>query len=148
MAKPYLLWAIIGMVGYSFTALFVKLATASGRFSSFFILLLAGLIVFPTAAVIVLQRGDLKTLAWSDFATKDALFALGTGIALTVAVTSFFLALSLGAASVVVPIYGMFIVGGAVLGIVFLHEPITARKLIGIALAAASIYLIAGNPKW
>jgi transporter family protein len=59
------------------------------------------------------------------------------------AVTSLFRALSLGPASVVVPIYGMFIVGGAVLGILFLHEPLTIRKAAGIALAAASILLLA-----
>jgi bacterial/archaeal transporter family protein len=147
MNRPYLLWAIIGMLGYSFTALFVKLSTASGRFSSFLVLAMAGLIVFPTVAAITLFRGDIKGLAWTDFATKDALFALATAVALTVAVSSFFLALSLGPASVVVPIYGMFIVGGAVLGLIFLHEPLTLRTSLGILLAIASIYLIAGNPK-
>jgi transporter family protein len=43
----------------------------------------------------------------------------------------------------VVPIYGMFVVGGALLGIVFLNEPLTYRKLLGILFAALSIYLIA-----
>lgn len=31
-------WALIGMVGYSFTTLLVKLATRNGRLSSFFLL--------------------------------------------------------------------------------------------------------------
>ena len=57
--------------------------------------------------------------------------------------TSLFRALSLGPASIVVPIYGMFIVGGAVLGVLFLHEPVTARKLAGIGFAAISILLLA-----
>jgi transporter family protein len=74
---------------------------------------------------------------------SSALFAYATGIALTVAVMSLFRALSLGPASIVVPIYGMFIVGGAILGILFLHEPITTRKLAGIVLAIISIVLIA-----
>ena len=47
------------------------------------------------------------------------------GLALTVAVTSLFHALSLGPANVVVPIYGMFIVGGSLLGVLFLGEPMT-----------------------
>jgi drug/metabolite transporter (DMT)-like permease len=50
------------------------------------------------------------------------------------------------ATSVVVPIYGMFIVGGAVLGLVLPHEPLTLRKALGILLAAVSIYLIACHP--
>jgi bacterial/archaeal transporter family protein len=56
---------------------------------------------------------------------------------------SLFRALSLGPASIVVPVYGMFIVGGAILGILFLHEPLTTRKLVGISLAAISIFLMA-----
>jgi drug/metabolite transporter (DMT)-like permease len=39
----------------------------------------------------------------------------------------------------------MFIVGGAVLGLLFLHEPLTLRKAIGVLLAIASIYLVAGQ---
>jgi transporter family protein len=92
---------------------------------------------------ITIARDDLKNLSPKDFMGSSALFAYATGIALTVAVMSLFRALSLGPASIVVPIYGMFIVGGAILGIVFLHEPITARKLAGIVLAIISIILIA-----
>jgi transporter family protein len=66
-------------------------------------------------------------------------------VALVIAVVFYFLALSEGPASVVVPIYGMFIVGGAVLGLIFLHEPFTLRKAFGILLAAISVYLIAGH---
>jgi len=40
----------------------------------------------------------------------------------------------------------MFIVGGAILGLIFLHEPVTLRKALGILLAAISVYLIAGHP--
>jgi transporter family protein len=58
-------------------------------------------------------------------------------------VASLFRALSLGPASVVAPIYGMFIVGGPILGMAFLNEPPNLRKLFGIGLAVVSIYLIA-----
>jgi multidrug transporter EmrE-like cation transporter len=86
-----------------------------------------------------------KLKAGSAAATAVQLM-LGTGVALVIAVVFYFLALSEGPTSVVVPIYGMFIVGGAVLGLVFLHEPLTLRKALGILLAAVSIYLIAGHP--
>ena len=139
----YIAWALTGMVGYSFTTLLVKLATRSGQFSSFLVLAIACVITFTTAVMITLVRGDLQTVTAKDFTSPSAWFTYATGIALTVAVMSLFRALSLGPASTVVPIYGMFIVGGAVLGILFLHEPLTARKVVGIGLAAVSIFLLA-----
>ena len=133
------------MLGYSFTALLVKLATTSGRFSGFFVLMIASGMVVTTSATITLLRGEMKAFSWNNLATTDGAFVFGAGIALVVAVVAYFLALSIGPTSVVVPLYGMFIVGGAVLGLVFLHEPLTLRKTIGILLAIASIYLIAGQ---
>jgi transporter family protein len=138
----YITWALIGMVGYSFTTLLVKFATRSGQFSSFLVLAIACVITFTTAVSVTLFRGDLQHVSVKDFAGSSAWYAYATGIALTVAVMSLFRALSLGPASIVVPIYGMFIVGGAVLGIAFLHEPLTARKVVGIGLAVISIFLL------
>lgn len=144
--KPYLLWAFVGMVGYSFTALLVKLATSSGRFSGFFVLMIASGMVVISSGTITFARGEMKSLSWHNLGTADGAFALGAGVALVIAVVSYFLALSTGPASIVVPVFGMFIVGGAVLGLLFLHEPLTLRKVIGILLAIASIYLIAAHP--
>jgi transporter family protein len=90
-------------------------------------------------------RGDIKAFSRANLVSVDGLFAIGAGVALVVAVVFYFLALSEGPASVVVPIYGMFIVGGAVLGLLFLHEPFTFRKALGIFLAVVSVYLIAGS---
>ena len=146
MSKSYLLWAGIGMIGYSVTALLVKLATQSGRFSSYFVLMVSSAMVVATSTTITVLRGDMRAFSRNNFGSTDGLFALGTGVALVVAVVFYFLALSEGPASVVVPIYGMFIVGGAVLGLLFLHEPFTLRKGLGILLAAISVYLIAGHP--
>jgi transporter family protein len=146
MSKSYLLWAFIGMIGYSVTALLVKLATQSGRFSGFFVLMIASAMVVITSTIITVVRGDMKAFSSNNLTGSDGMFALGTGVALVIAVVFYFLALSEGPVSVVVPIFGMFIVGGAVLGLIFLHEPLTLRKALGILLAAVSIYLIAGHP--
>jgi transporter family protein len=141
----YIIWALVGMVAYSFTTLFVKLATRGGKFSSFVVLAIAtAMVPFATVSVAFL-RGDTKGLHFRDFIASDALWIYAAGFALTIAVSSLFRALSLGPASIVVPIYGLFIVGGAILGLVFLHEPVTVRKLLGVAFAAVSIYLLAGG---
>ena len=133
------------MIGYSVTALLVKLATQSGRFSSYFVLMVSSTMVVATSTTITILRGDIRAFSRDNLGSTDGLFALGTGVALVIAVVFYFLALSEGPASVVVPIYGMFIVGGAVLGLIFLHEPFTLRKALGILLAAISVYLIAGH---
>jgi bacterial/archaeal transporter family protein len=139
----HITWALIGMVGYSLTTLLVKLATRSGQFSSFLVLAIATSIVFTSAVCVALIRGDLQQINVQMLVSTSALFSYATGIVLAVAVISLFRALSLGPASTVVPIYGMFIVGGAILGFLVLHEPLTLRKIIGIGLAVVSIYLLA-----
>jgi transporter family protein len=96
------------------------------------------------ATSIAIGRGDTRSLA--DATAGDLSYAAATGVALTIAVSSLFLALSLGPASIVVPIYGMFIIGGSALGMLVLREPITVYKLVGIGLATASIYFITVNP--
>jgi hypothetical protein len=62
-------------------------------------------------------------------------WSLTAGVALSIAVTSLFRALELGPASVVVPIYGMFVVGGFILGVVLLGETITFPKAVGLVAA-------------
>jgi bacterial/archaeal transporter family protein len=56
-------------------------------------------------------------------------------------VNALFHALSLGPANVVVPIYGMFVVGGSLLGVLVLGEPMAWHK--GLAAAVIGIVLIA-----
>src|SRR5215475_7974514 len=119
MSKSYLFWAFIGMIGYSVTATMVKLATQSGRFSSYFVLMISSAMVVTTSTTITILRGDIKAFSRENLASADGMLALGAG---------------------------MFIVGGAALGLVFLHEPLTLRTALGILLAAVSIYLIAGQP--
>jgi bacterial/archaeal transporter family protein len=143
----YIGLAILGMIGYSLVTLFVKLATRSGQFSSFLVLAIATVIVTVSAVSVAALRGDFRGLEARDFGSANAFWAYATGVALTVAVVSLFRALSLGPASVVVPIYGMFIVGGAVLGMLFLNEPPNVRKLLGIGLAAVSVIVIATSTR-
>jgi transporter family protein len=134
------------MIGYSLTAMLVKLATQSGRFSSYFVLMVSSAMVVATSTIITILRGDMKAFSRDNLVSSDGMLVLGAGVALVIAVAFYFLALSQGPTSIVVPIYGMFIVGGAMLGIIFLHEPLTLRKALGILLAGVSIYLIAGHP--
>src|SRR5438034_11818463 len=99
MSKSYLLWAAIGMIGYSVTALLVKLATQSGRFSSYFVLMISSAMVVATSTTITILRGDMKTFSRENLAGADGMFVFGAGVALVSAVVFYFLALSEGPTS-------------------------------------------------
>jgi len=92
------------MIGYSVTATLVKLATQSGRFSSYFVLMISSAMVVATSTTITILRGDMKAFSRDNLASADGMLALGAGVALVIAVVFYFLALSEGPASVVVPI--------------------------------------------
>ena len=139
--QSYIYWALLGMVGYSFTTLFTKLAERSGDVSSFIVLAVSTIIVPTFVLSIVAIRGELKPLIY-DLEKGTFLWAVAGGLSLTVAVTSLFHALSLGPANVVVPIYGMFIVGGSLLGVLFLGEPMTWNKIVGLAAAVFGVMLV------
>jgi hypothetical protein len=62
MMPSYILWALFGMAGHSFTTLFVKLATRSDAVSSFMVLAAATTMVAIAAIAIVWTRGELKGL--------------------------------------------------------------------------------------
>jgi transporter family protein len=143
----YLSWALLGMVGYSFVTLFVKLAGQHGQIPPFLVLAISTVMAASVAVVITISLGDLAALTGRTLMSPSGLWTLAAGIALSVAVTALFRALSLGPASVVVPVYGMFIVGGSVLSLLFLGEPLTVRKAAGIALAVIAIVLISGNKR-
>src|SRR5436189_3873431 len=137
MSKSYLLWAVIGMIGYSVTATMVTLATQSGRFSSYFVLMISSAMVVATSTTITVLRGDMKTFSRDNLVSADGMFVLGAGVALVIAVVFYFLALSEGRTAACVPIYGLFIVAAPGLDSVFLRAPLTRRNPLGIPLPAA-----------
>jgi transporter family protein len=85
--------------------------------------MISSAMVVTTSTTITILRGDIKAFSRDNLASPDGMLALGAGVALVTAVVFYFLALSEGPTSVVVPIYGMFIVGGAVLGLFFCSRP-------------------------
>lgn len=139
----HIAWALLGMAGYSLTTLFVKLAARTGELTPFAVLAISTGIVAVSVWALTISSGALAGKAAADFVRPSALYAYAAGIALAIAVTSLFKGLAAGPASVVVPIYWMFIIGGALLGILFLGEPVTIRKSVGLAVAVLGIYLVA-----
>jgi bacterial/archaeal transporter family protein len=119
---------------------FVKLAERSGEASTYMVMAVSTSIVAAAAFSIVALRGELKPLLF-ELERPPLLWAIAAGVAHTV--NALFHALSLGPANVVVPIYGMFVIGGSLLGVVFLGEPMAWHKLAGLIAAVIGIILIA-----
>jgi len=132
----YLVWALIALLGYTAVPPLVKLATADIP-SDVVLLISNGMLVVAAIGIIL-----ISDVSVTPYLTHErSLYAYGAGLALTVGIISYYRALAAGPVSVVVPIFGMFIATSSILGIAFLDEPLTGRKVAGIGLAVAAIYL-------
>jgi len=133
----YVGWALLALVSYSMFTPLASLATNDIP-SEVVALVVNGMLVVAAFGVVVHSGDGLVRYLGQD----SAKYMVGAGLFLTVGILSYYRALSMGPVSVVVPIFGMFIVGSSILGMVFLGETVTARKLVGITLAAAGVYLV------
>jgi transporter family protein len=132
----YLVWAIIALLGYTAVPPLVKLATADIP-SDVVVLISNGILVIAAIGLII--TSDVSVTPYLTH--ERAIYAYGAGIALTVGIIAYYRALAAGPVSVVVPIFGMFIATSSIIGIAFLDEPLTGRKVAGIGLAVAAVYL-------
>lgn len=135
------LWALIAMIAYSFVAPFVSRAIGGGM-PEFLVLLITSVMLVLASFVIAVLTGEFSV---RKLAHPSAWNAYLGGVFLAVGIIAYYRALSLGAVSVVVPIFGLFIVVSSVVGFVLLDEPFTLRKVVGIVLAGIAVYLVAGS---
>ncbi|MDZ7688102.1 MAG: EamA family transporter [Halobacteriales archaeon] len=137
----YVVYAFVALVAYSVVPPFVDIATEEIPSST--AALISNSILVAVALGVVAYNGDWDV---SYLTGRHALYAYAAGVALAVGILAYYRALELGPVSVVVPIFGMFIVGSAVVGVVFLDESVTARKVVGVALAVVAVYLVTVEP--
>ncbi|PSQ59406.1 MAG: multidrug transporter [Halobacteriales archaeon SW_9_67_25] len=132
----YILWAILALVAYSLVPPLSKLATEELHIMVVALVANVTITAVNLAVVLSLDEGTLGSLS-----STHGLYAIAAGVFLTVGVLSYFHSLSIGPVSVVTPIFGLFLVGSSVVGMVALDEPATARKLAGLGCAALAVYL-------
>jgi transporter family protein len=72
------------------------------------------------------------------------LIGLGAGLAGAVGFVYFFIALSRGPASTVIPITSLYVAVASMLALLLLSEPITLKKALGIACAVVAVILLSG----
>jgi len=132
----YLAWAVLALVAYSLVPPLSKLASEEIPIMVVALVGNALITVVNLAVVLYFDDGVVSALT-----SSHAVYAVGAGLALTVGVLSYFYALSIGEVSVVTPVFGLFIVGSAAVGMAALNEPVTARKLTGLGFAVVAVYL-------
>jgi transporter family protein len=100
---------------------------------------------FGAAAVAVcvalLAAGERKS-AWSP---GDLWIPALTGLVGAIGLTTFYLALEQGKASVVIPLIGLYPIVAAVLSVAVLGESLSAMQIAGVALAVVAIALLAAG---
>jgi len=135
----YLGWALVALVGYSIFTPLAQIATQ--QVPSTVVALVANTILALSALAVVLYTtgGDIG----GYFTGNAPVYMVSAGLFLTVGILAYYRALSAGPISVVTPIYGMFLVGSSIIGIVVLGEPLSIRKAAGIGLAVVAVYLTA-----
>jgi uncharacterized membrane protein len=118
-------------------ALFAKLATES---------------LAPTTAMIVSYATSVGVAVGYVALTQDSValtgrgvgFALAAGVFAGAGAVAYYAGLDYGSTGVVTTVSALYFVVAALLGALFLGEPLGLRRLAGIALATGAVALLAG----
>jgi bacterial/archaeal transporter family protein len=121
------LWGVWGFLG--------KVAAQNLPAQAVYLLTISGHLV---VVAFILAKG-LGPVSWQPAGVGAA---LGSGIAMAVALLFFLKALARGPALVVVPLTALYPAVTVVLSWIFLREALTLRHLAGLALALAAVWLL------
>ncbi|MEO0079714.1 MAG: DMT family transporter [candidate division WOR-3 bacterium] len=129
----YRLLAILAIIFWGLWGFMSKLLTRSTPVGAFALwATVAG--ILP----VVLYALGTGTFSW----TKTAPLSLLAGLVGSIATVCFYIALQRGPASVVVPLSGMYILIPALLGYLFLKEPLTLSHIMGLICAALALLFL------
>lgn len=136
----YLPWAVVALVAYTLVPPLMRVATTGSEAipSDVATMLSNTILVVAALAVIVVTNQSVTP----HLNSAKAPYALAAGICLAIGILAYYRALSLGPVSVVTPIFGLFLITSSILGMAFLGEAVTTRKLVGIGFAVIAIYLV------
>ncbi|MDQ2056186.1 EamA family transporter [Halobellus sp. H-GB7] len=135
----YLPWVIVALVSYGMLAPLTSKVTQEVPPT---VSLFVATVVFLVLTLGVMAVTDTNLLSYVFLPAAGYIYV--GGVFLGIGILSYYIALQRGPVSVVVPIYGMFIVGSSVIGILFLDEAITLTRVGGITSAILAVYLSSG----
>ena len=133
----YIVYAVVALAAYSLVPPLVDLATREIPSST--AALVSNGVLVVVAAGVVAYTGEWDV---SHLTGRSAVYLYAAGVALAVGILAYYRAIATGPVSVVVPVFGLFLVTSSAIGVVFLEESLTARKATGVVLALIAVYLV------
>jgi len=127
-------WAILATVAWTLWGVAVKFALKRVDWARLEVL--GGLAALVVMALVAPTAYKLKVTAGDGVGFVAALFGVAGAIL-------FYVALSKGPVSVIIPLTSLYVVGVAALGVLLFNEPLTWRKTTGVVLAAVAMALLA-----
>ncbi|QCC53618.1 multidrug transporter [Natronorubrum bangense] len=136
--RRYLALSVVACFTYSLVAPLLSIAMTDIP-STTAVFLSNSVMLVAVGAVVVIRRLPLRNYLRHRYSPH----ILVMGVLLAVGLLSYYRALSLGPVSVVVPIFGLFIVISSFVGILAFEEAVTPRKIAAIAASVLAIVLMA-----
>ena len=137
MSRRYLPFAILAFLAYSLVAPLLKIAMTD--LPSTPAVFVSNFVLFVLVGGVLLLRGESPV---PYLRHRYMPLMVLSGVLLAVGLLTYYRALALGPVSVVVPIYGLFIVVSAAVGVLAFDEAVTPRTVAGIAASVVAIALI------
>ncbi|MFD1563662.1 EamA family transporter [Haloarchaeobius amylolyticus] len=135
--RRYIWLSIFAFLSYSLVAPLLSIAML--ELPSTLAVFLSNSVMFFTVGLVIRARGlSIRPYLWHPRTP----YILAMGVLLTIGLLTYYRALALGPVSIVVPIYGLFIVVSSMVGIVAFEETVTPRKIAAIALSVLAIALM------
>ncbi|ELZ25525.1 EamA family transporter [Natrinema limicola] len=135
--RRYLSLSLFACLSYSLVAPLLSIAML--ELPSTLAVFLSNSVMFLTVGLVIRARG----LSVGPYLRHPRTpYILAMGVLLTIGLLTYYRALALGPVSIVVPIYGLFIVVSSLVGILAFEETVTPRKIAAIALSVLAIALM------
>ena len=134
----YIGWAVVAMLAYGVTAVFLKLALKD--ISPGVTLVTTNTILVLSGVALILYRGE--SFAAHFTVNRPMLFAVLAGLTLSLSIISYYIALSRGQTTVVVPIFASYFAVTTIIGFIFLGDDIKLTKILGVLMAGGAIFLL------
>ena len=139
----YVHWALVALAAYTLVAPLMSVATTGDAQIPSDVAVFFSNTILVLASLAIAVSSDHRVTEY--FSNPNLLYVVLAGVCLSVGILSYYRALSLGPVSVVVPIFGSFVAASSLIGMAFLGEPFSVRKLLGIGFAVLAVYLVSGQ---
>lgn len=134
----YVGWAFVAMAAYGVTAVLLKLALKD--IPPGVAVVITNLVLVLAGVGLVIYRGESFTAHMTI--SRPMVWVLLAGLMLSLSIVSYYIALSRGPTSVVVPIFAMYVLVATLIGFAFLGEEVKLTRVAGVLLAGGAIFLL------